>query len=91
MRKAAPRTILDLHHLKWLQWIPQTRQEPIAYAVDPDSMQKHGHLRAINGSVVPGYAKPAKTTTKRDETCMAIIARLSSGGHTRTFVAKAKK
>ena len=91
-RPAAPRkterTLLDLSKLVWLQWVPQTRQEMIAYAVDPESEAKYGHLRCINGSIVPKYAKPAEEGTKRDETCNAIIARIAAGGRTRHFAGK---
>jgi hypothetical protein len=84
------RTVLDARKLEWLQWVPQTRQEVIAFAIDPDSVKKHGHRRAINGSVVPDYAKPAQKGTKRDETCTSILARLASGGRTKSFIGPGK-
>lgn len=81
---------LDPHKLEWLEWYSRKRKRMIAFAVDPGSERplaicpkcgatgRKSLRRAINGSLVPAQAVPAKRSTERDPYCLEIVKRVQA-------------
>lgn len=65
---------ITANSFKWVQWTNKYG-DLRAFAVDPDSVERTGKLRSINGSLIPADAEPAKSSTERDHFCLSIIER----------------
>ena len=70
---------IDVKTLEWLEWYSRSRKCMVAFAVDPDSERRTGVKRAVNGSVVPAHAVPAKRGTPKDFYCEMIVERIRKG------------
>lgn len=75
----ALRRDIDPEKVRWYQWPSRSQHRLIAYAEDPDAVERTGVRRALNGAAIPEYAKPAQQGTKRDPTCVKLLRRLATG------------
>ena len=63
--------LIDLYD--WVEWKNRKHGTVTAHAVDPDSEDKTGVLRALNGSLIPDIACKAESATPKDTMCVHII------------------
>lgn len=69
---------VNVDDVTWVQWTVKKTGKLTAFAVDPDSERRTGKLRALNGSLVPETAEPAKDETDRDPFSISLVEQLKA-------------